>query len=265
MTDKIVACIKYLSDAPFAREVFLVAITVILTHFFDSRKQRDEQKRRYLETIGSRISDALVCAREVCEKSSTIEVFAPDGNIRTEKAKDVNAFRNYPWYPGFMCDKNTLADFVSMVTEARAKHEPYLDLVSASYLYVLEKYLIDLLLYIKQNDLYDSLPFLGCAVIVDIQKWERSFDCHLVNQINKPHYKLFSRHGCLWQKAKKDARDKFLQKSELQKLMQGTSEFPITLVFNKVKKSENENRNICENGLSGTKVHVSRVSRVPHR
>lgn len=231
MIDKVIACFKYLWDAPFAREVLLVAITAIVTHFFDSRKQKNEQKRRYLETVGSKISDALVCAREVCVKSRVIEVFMPDGDIHTQDAKDVDAFRNYAWYPGFMFNKETLADFVNVVTEARAKHEPYLDLISASHLYVLEKYLIDLLLYVKQNDLYGYLPFVGCAVIIDFQKWERSFDCHLVKQINQPHYKLFSRHGRSWEKAKKMVEKQFLQESELQKLMQGTSEFPIGLLL----------------------------------
>ena len=260
MIDKIIDCIKYLWDAPFAREVFLVVITAIVTHFFDSRKQRNEQKRRYLETVGSRISDALVCAREICEKTRAIEVFTDDGKLHTENAKDTNAFRDYAWYPGFMTEKETLAEFVSAVAEARAKHEPYLDLVSASYLYVLEKYLFDLLLYVKQNELMKSLPLLGCAVIFDIQKWEQSFDRHLVKQINQPHYKLFSRHGNSWEKAKKTAEQEFLKESELQKLMLGTSEFPIVLA--KSRNVKPEKRNNCNKGQGGTKVRVSRVPKV---
>lgn len=263
MIDDIIAYIKQLWDAPFAQEILLVAITAVLTHFFDSRKQRSEQRQRYLETVGSSISDALVCAREVCEKARVIEVFTAGDDISVADVKDVDAFRNFAWYPGFMTNKDTFADFVSVITKTRAKHEPYLDLVSASYLYVLEKYLLDLLLYVKKNNLYESLPFLGCLVIFDIQKWEKAFDGHLVSQINQPHYKLFSRHGRSWEKAKKTVEEKFLNESELQKLMQGTSKFPIALVCNKDEKAENGNNQA--HGLKSTKVRVSRVSKVPAR
>ena len=235
MIDKIIAYIKELWGAPFVQEFLLIALTAILTHLFDSRKQKNEQKRRYLETVGSKISDALVCARELCEKTRVIEAFTEDGEIHTEGVKDVNALQGCPVYPEFMNDQKALSDFFDAVTEARFKHEPYLDLVSASYLYVLEKYLLDLLVYARNNDLYDNLPFLGCAVIIDIQKWQRSFDAYLVAQINQPHYKLFSRRGCSWKKAKEKAEKKFLHGTELQKLMQGTSEFPIALVLNKNK------------------------------
>ena len=116
MIDKIIDCVKYLWDAPFAREVLLVAITAFLTHFFDTRKQRNEQKQRYLETVGSRISDALVCARELCEKTRIINAFTEDGEIHTEDANDVNSFDDCSVYPRFMTDRDALFDFCHTVS-----------------------------------------------------------------------------------------------------------------------------------------------------
>lgn len=236
MIDKIIAYIKQLWDAPFVQEFLLIAITAILTHFFETRKQRNEQKQRYLESVGSRISDALVCAREICEKTRIIEVFTTDGEIHVEDIKSTNALQDLPLYPGFMSNQESLSDFFDAVSEARSKHEPYLDLTSASYLYVLERYLVDLSVFAKNNDLHESLPFLGCAVIFDIQKWANAFDRHLVKQINKPHYQLFSRNGRCWKKAMGKAKKKFLEESELQKLLHGTSDFPISLGMNKDKR-----------------------------
>lgn len=219
--DKIVTHLKtLLIDVPYLREIALVLLSVFLTHFFETFKLKKEQRIKFQETLGENIATSLTAVRELVLKTKSIEAY----DFESYQADDINAFKQFLLYPAFMGDGKTLGDMFSEVLEARRKHEAYLDLKSAAYLYVFEKYLTDLMLYIGQYNLQRGIDRLGMLIIIDVQKWESSFDKHLVKQINHPHYKIFTRHGWRWNLMKWLIEREFMQKSILNKLMQNNLE-----------------------------------------
>lgn len=205
-----------LIDVPYLREIALVLLSVFLTHFFETSKLKKEQRIKFQETLGEKIAASLTAVRELVLKTKSIEAY----DFESCQADDINAFKQFLLYPAFMNDGETLGNMFSEVLAARKTHEAYLDLKSAAYLYIFEKYLTDLALYIGQNNLQGGIDRLGLLIIIDVQKWESAFDKHLVNQINHPHYKLFTRHGWRWNLMKWLIEREFMQKSILNKLMQ---------------------------------------------
>ena len=236
---EIIDYLREVWNVPLARDLVLIFATAVITHILESRKQKKEQKQQFKNVLGEQIATSLSSVRNAVVKTKTMEVYTEDDTIPTDEANDINAFRNFAWYPAFMNDANTLSNFYSEICSLRSECEQFLDLRSAAYLYAIEKYLMSLMLYIGKNNLQNYLHLVGCFVIIDIQKWEKSFDVHLVNQINKPHYKLFSRHGIKWSIAKWYVEKTFLKKTQLYQVMQGTSAFPIDAIV-AAKESEKE-------------------------
>ena len=143
--DRIITHLKtLLIDVPYLREIALVLLSVFLTHFFETFKLKKEQRIKFQEPLGENIATSLTAVRELVLKTKSIEAY----DFESYQADDINAFKQFLLYPAFMVDGKTLGDMFSEVLEARRNHEAYLDLKSAAYLYVFEKYLTDLMLYI---------------------------------------------------------------------------------------------------------------------
>lgn len=201
---------------PFVKEACLVVATAVLTHLFDMRKTKRERKTKYQDKIGENIAAALIAAREVELFANSVEIY--QYSIDHSPVANANAIKDAVYYPAFMANRNTLQCLGELVSKTRKEHEAYLDLMSAAYLYVFERYLMTLALFTKQRN-WQNIDMLGLVLIADVIKWERDFDRHLVKRINKPHYKVFSCHGRLWNLAKKYVEKKYLLKTELDKLM----------------------------------------------
>lgn len=216
--------LRLLWNLPFAREVILVGITAMLTHFFSVRKLKKERRTKYQDKIGENIATALTAVREISMSTKTFEIY--QYCIDNSPADNANALSDSAYYPAFMANKATFFQMIEMVSNAREKHEPYLDFMSAAYIYVFERYLMNLALYAKKNGLQENLNVMGMILIVDIHKWENKFDRHLVKQLNLPHYKLFSRHGWRWKLAKYYVERKYLLNTELDKIMKTSVKMP---------------------------------------
>ena len=175
--EEIFAFVKILFvDIPYLREVAIIVITAVLTHIFDVSKIKKEQHSRFQETLGVKTADALIAVRELVLKTKSIEMFAID-NVHPEEA---DLFKNQVYYPAIMNDGESLSEMFEAVCDARRKYELYLDNLSAAYLYVFDRYIMALFLYIKEYNMQDKIDVLGLLLIVDISKWEKAFDKHLV-------------------------------------------------------------------------------------
>lgn len=215
--DEIIKNLRAIWDLPFARDIIIVCITAILTHCFAMRKIKKERYTKYQDTVGSKIASALIAVRKIVLSTKTIEMYQE--SMDNFPAENANAINDIIHYPAFMTDKDTLLKMCRTVSNARGRHEPYLDLISASYLYVFERYLYALALYISNNSFQNNIDGLGTILIVDIEKLASKFDRHLVKRINQPHYRLFSRHGIMWTFAKRYVEKKYLLNTMLNKLM----------------------------------------------
>ena len=219
---EIISNLKEVWDLPFARETLLVCATALLTHILDMRKYKKERHTKYQDQIGEKIAIALNAVREIALSTKTTEMY--ERSIDESKADNANADHEGVFYPAFMTDKETFMKMFRAVNEARGTHEMYLDLLSAAYLYVFERYLMNIMLLVNRYNYQNSLHLLGMILIIDVQRWEKAFDMHLVKRINHPHYRLFSRHGWLWKKAKRYVEKKFLLNTELDKMMRINAE-----------------------------------------
>ena len=162
--EAIVRNLRVVWDLLFAREVLLVGATAILTHFFDVRKLKKERHTKYQDKIGESIADALTAVREISLSTKTFEIY--EYSIDNSPADNANALADSVYYPAFMA---TFSQMCERVSSAREKHEPYLDLMSAAYLYIFERYLMNLALYAKKYGLQENLDVLGLIIIVDVQ------------------------------------------------------------------------------------------------
>lgn len=235
LIEKTIQNLRTVWDLPFAKEVLLVVVTAAITHFRDMYKFKKQRHSKYKDTIGENIATALTAVREIGLSTNAINIY--DKSVEHTDADSVNAVHEVVYYPGFMSDKELLVEFCESVSAARGKHEPYLDLMSAAYLYALERYLLNVAMYVRKYDLLEELDTLGLILIIDISKWEKAFDRHLVKRINQPHYRLFTRDGWLWKLAKQYVEWRYLKKSELNKMMKMGPE-----IFNKSESEESHAR-----------------------
>lgn len=161
-------CINYLRevwDIPLAQELVLIIATAVITHWFTSKKLKKEQQQKFESFLGEKVAYALSCVRDVVVSTKTYEIYTEDETISTDEAKNIYMFKEFPMYPSFMNDKETLLDFCTKISSLRSEYEKYLDLKSAAYLHALEKYLISLTLCIlcRVHHTNRSLRILPCG------------------------------------------------------------------------------------------------------
>lgn len=235
---EIIDYLKEIWNINLAREVILVVISVLATHYFDTRKLKREQQIRFQEGISARIDNALESARVIATEAKVFEVY--DDSLAHAKPKDSNAFKDLVIYPAFMNDVVSLEEFCLRLSAVRMEQEVFLDLISAGYLNAMEKYLMNFALYLNKNNFQDGCNTLGLLLIVDVRKWAKSFDKHLTRRMNSPHYKLFTQSGIGWKVIRGFMLWKYTKKTILNDLMKDTAERPIEVV----QKEENTNE-IC--------------------
>lgn len=206
-----------LLSKPFVKEVTIIVITAIVTHIFEVKKSKRERLSTYKTQISDEILSALKTVRELTKEIMALIPY--EGSINNAKVVSINSYRELIYYPSCMSNIDTFSEYCNRISKTREQCEQYLDLKSASYLYALEKYMMALALYIKKTNGKVALPEIGLIVIVDLHKWGKQFDIHLVKQINNPHYTLFSQHGKKWNKAKSHIENTFLNNTQLQELI----------------------------------------------
>ena len=210
------------------QKIILCAITAFITHYFTSKNNIQKQRLKHQDTLGDKICQAYLSVREIIEECNTIDWLDQDQDI---SVKNIFVSMDFAVYSSFMNDKESMWRFIEKLTEVRQTAEPYVDLKTAASLYAMERYLMSLSLYIRENSLEEKYKILGCIVVVDATRWLKQLDKHVINKINKPKYRLYSKEGMIWEAKKRNAVNKYLKKSELNKLITGKSNFPVDVLF----------------------------------
>ena len=213
------------------------AITAIITYILTIRHTKKEIKEQYRAKLGEKISEAYIGVRELLVQTDTIEIFEAEREMNIAEA---TSMREQKFYPSFMNSKEDYFAYVVKVTEARTKHEQYLDLTSAAYLYAIETYLMSLAVYMRDNKLFSVINEVGTLIIIDALKWSKLFDAHIVKMINAPKFKLFSKIGKRWENEKAKMAEEFLECSMLNLYIKGEIEFPLHLTAVAAIRNENE-------------------------
>ncbi len=218
--------IKILS-VPFGSEILAAVIggivTFCVTHFTINKQLKADFQNR----LGEKKSEALIKARELIEMTTTYELYSvhPSDNVPEKMDLTCNTFA----YPTVMIDKQHLYDFAVMVSDTRRNYEKHLDLKSASYLYILEKYVMNLARFLSTSQCDDDgYKWIGAYIFIDFEKWAKDYDEILVKQLNHPSFTFFAKTGKRWKREKKAVESKYFHGTELEKLYQEAAGHPFT-------------------------------------
>lgn len=235
---KILEILKEILKNEYVSKILIALITAIITHFFTIRKIKREQSIKYKAELGKKIGNAYIKLREIISKLTSIEIYSV-----TKQIPSINGnlnLKDNAVYPSFMSTYSSLCNYLEEISRARAEHEDFLDISSASMLYGLERYLFSLTCYIAENDFVNNCDFVGCIAIVDIQKIQLDFDKLLVKRLNNPLYKLFHKKSIIWKLRKIWVEHHYLKKSYLNKLIEKSFIIPDEILLQLRDKDSQE-------------------------
>lgn len=235
--EKMLEILKEILKNEYVSKFLIALITAIITHFFTIRKIKREQSIKYKAELGNKIGNTYIELREIISKLTSIEIYGITNQIPS--INNILNLKDNVIYPSFMSTYDSLCDSLKEISNARAKHEEFLDISSASMLYGLERYLFSLICYVAENDFTNDCDFVGCIVISDVQKIKLDFDKLLVRRLNHPLYKLFHQKSIFWSLRKKWVEYNYLKKSYLSKLIKKSIIIPDEVLL-ELKEKDNQ-------------------------
>lgn len=122
---------------------------------------------------------------------------------------------NLLFYPAFMSDVQTTSEYFMKVSNARKQYEPYLSNKASAFLYILERYLLEVATFIGENKFQNATKGVGIFAHPDLQKIEKAFDDVIINEINKPRYYLESKNTKRYEHMKVTLKKKYIDNSML--------------------------------------------------
>lgn len=212
-------------------------LTATFTILLNRWKIGREQKVRFENHIGDKITNAIIEIRELVIEANAYEVYDID-NILENEGKDFNVFNDVRNYPAIMNGQAEFCEFTNKINDARKNNEKYLDRETAAYLYYMNRYTLQLMIYIGDMGLNNDFPFVGTAFIHDFNKWVRAYDRVLVRKLNRSNCKIKCKSGFLWELTKKYVMGKLWKKSLLYELLNNPSN-TINKIFEEYSKQIN--------------------------
>lgn len=125
------------------------------------------------------------------------DIFYAEEEFR-QRGCQVNMFGGECVYLEIFNNWDSYCQFLNKVAKCRKIHEKNLSCKLALNLTYIEKYIMQLSLFMKQHGDETMLPFWGSIFIFDLIKWQRKMDKLLVKEINKHNFKLESHETLKW-------------------------------------------------------------------
>lgn len=169
----------------------------IITHFLYNNKLKKELKNKGNDKIANEIAESLRFFRDL-ELQLTVQEIYDFENELNEKGSGVDIFNGECIYPAIFNDWESYNNFREQIHVCREQHEKNFSCKLALNLVFIDRYLMQLSIFMTENGNDPALPFWGTLFIADLQKWQRRIDKLLVKEINKYSYKLESHAGKKW-------------------------------------------------------------------
>ena len=182
-------------------------LNAIVSQFLYSRKLKNENKFKGNETISKDIGISLKRFRDLELELTRQELYEAEKEFKTNGAK-VNMFEQECIYPEIFNNWNSYNVFFDKIQKFREKYEKYLSCEVALNAVYIDRYIMQLGLFMKANGDESMLPDWGTLFICDLQKWQIKVDKLLVKEINKHEYKLESHETKKWGKLRKKIIEK---------------------------------------------------------
>lgn len=191
-------------------------LSTLISHLLYTQKLKKEQLMKSENGIGRKMITALESAQELMEELNFIEIFEAE-----DKFKDPNfrAVDGDVLYPTIMGDSESLWKFHTAIRQFREKYERYIDCKTALYIVLLDRYVMQLLLFASQFE-EKYWPRLGTILIVDFKRISHKCEKRLIRRINKQKYKMEYHNGIKWKILRKSALVKMWEKTILFHLLE---------------------------------------------
>ena len=191
-------------------------LSTLISHLLYTQKLKKEQLMKSENGIGRKMITALESAQELMEELNFIEIFEAE-----DKFKDPNlrAVDGDVLYPAIMGDSESLRKFHTAIRQFREKYERYIDCKTALYIVLLDRYVMQLLLFSSQFE-EKYWPRLGTIFIVDFKRISHKCEKRLIRRINKQKYKMEYHNGIKWKILRKFALVKMWEKTILFHLLE---------------------------------------------
>lgn len=196
------------------------ALNAIVSHFLYSKKLKSENKYKGNEIISKDIGISLKTFRNLELELTHQELYEAEKEFKTNGAK-VNMFEQECIYPEIFNNWNSYYDFFDKIQIFREKYEKYLSCEVALNAVYIDRYIMQLGLFMKTNGDESMLPDWGTLFICDLQKWQMKIDKLLIKEINKHEYKLESHETKKWNRLRKKIIEKEYKKTILYYLLTG--------------------------------------------
>lgn len=169
----------------------------IITHFLYNNKLRKELKNRGDDIIANGIAESLCSFRDLELQITDQEIYDAENELN-KRGSSVNFFEGEVIYPVILNDWSSFNSFLEQVRICRKRYERNLSCRLALNLAFIERYLMQLSLFVCENGGETTLPLWGTIIYYDLQKWQKRIDRLLIKEINKHIYKLESHAGRKW-------------------------------------------------------------------
>ncbi len=213
-------------------------LSTLISHSLYTQKLKKEQLMKSENGIGRKMITALESAQELMEELNFIEIFEAE-----DKFKDPNfrAVDGDVLYPTIMGDSESLWKFHTAIRQFREKYERYIDCKTALYIVLLDRYVMQLLLFASQFE-EKYWPRLGTIFIVDFKRISHKCEKRLIRRINKQKYKMEYHNGIKWKILRKSALVKMWEKTILFHLLENKplkriEEAAVNEVFSEIESS----------------------------
>ena len=198
-------------------------INGLLTHFLYSRKLKKDLKFQGNNEIAQSISNSLQAFRKIVLELKKFEICNIDQKLKDD-SNSVDFINGGPIYPACFNNWDSLKSIIEQIRECREKHESMMPCKIALNLLFIERYFMQLTVFVKNHGGEKALPTWGTILAIDLDKWIKRIDIMLVKEINKYSFILESHESKKWKRLRKTELEGQLNQTILHYLI--TGEFP---------------------------------------
>ena len=217
-------------------------LNVIITGLLYNKKLKNELKSNGNNMLAETIKNSLLDIRDLELKTTVQEILYIEEELKNRGAK-VNMFEGEIIYPEIYNNMKTLEKFHDNIKRCREKNEKNVSIKIAQNLVFIDRYIMQSMIFIKENLNIMNMQEWATLFIIDIRKWQERFDKMLVKEINKHNYKLESHEREKWQKERKKEIEKQYDSTILNFLITGKYKKKDKKIMETVKNYVNEMQN----------------------
>lgn len=199
-------------------------INGLLTHLLYSRKLKKDLKFHGNNEIAQSISNSLQEFRKIVLELKKIEIYNIDQRLKDD-LNTINFISGEVKYPACFNDWGSLISVIEKIRGCREKYESMMPCKVALNLVFIERYFMQLIVFVKKHGGEKALPNWGTILKYDLDKWIKRTDVMLVKEINKYSYALESHESIKWKRLRKTELVKQFEQTILHYLITGECPF----------------------------------------